>query len=1039
MTYILPQIQVFQIFSALPKEVVRNLNAFAFGANYALFRYSEADEKALIGLGAYDKDNDTTYSWAAVHCPARAVVDTGYVKLMAENIWAEYLALDSTDNVNVKSTTERNKVRVADLVLKSGNGFDRSGILLRDVRLGDRVRYQYTSGSTTYEGTTKVVGFEADTAAAAVGATSVKAANADMLADLGDVLDSDGNVAGAVVLLSGVTTFPGMYADGVVSDTVTIRITTGGVAGAAKASVTYASGKYSRTSVETVIETAPNYTGRLYIGNCMYVDFDTDTFVAGATYTVDVSCDYTQLTTADFAVGGTYDGTRNTTYAIEVVRGGLFTRAVTPMKGVSNSTATSTLAVSAGADFADWTGGDKDFEYILKCTTGGSIAAAKFSLWSPYDVQSNISFGASGTEIDLGSYGLTATMTQSQAENFVAGDQWVIRVNASRPQVRIYDTVGADSNTYKVVEAGSAVALGTLGLTVTFSANGDTDDHTAGGIGADGGLVKGDVFYVPVTAEYATQIRTLVLADSINANIAPTDDISLWLYTLQTVKEITAKNLETMVGDYNYVADADDGLTVYAGLTVQDPTWVNGSGEMPWLPVYKADLYVEYRALRTDNADAIHLISDITDVASAVGPNDPDNPLGQAVYNALSNSGNRGVYYMALPSDDIAGWNAVLAQAALTDKVYGLIPASRSSAVLELVKTHVVAQSTETAKRWRLAFVSAEMPNEKAVYTQLSNPNGDRYYATITDNGEGDFVLLTFVDEDGVELNDGSVNCIDDLVPGDQIRISYVADAWGEETYTEYTVDHVLSNTQVVLEAGPAAAIDQPSRVEAYHPYTVQERAEAYAAISESFYSARIYNVFPSQFSSNGVTQTGEFAAAIVAGLASSVPPQQPITNIEVNAIDDVPLVYQTFNRDQLDLMAAAGTLILMQDTPGDRVYVRHQVSTKASGGNLNETELSMIKNFDSVSYFFTNRLAPYVGKYNISEPLLNVIDLVIRDGVDYLGSMTSVGLLGPQIILDETEIVGVQQHPTLKDHAVATVNLGIPAPCNVIQLKLVV
>jgi len=49
------------------------------------------------------------------------------------------------------------------------------------------------------------------------------------------------------------------------------------------------------------------------------------------------------------------------------------------------------------------------------------------------------------------------------------------------------------------------------------------------------------------------------------------------------------------------------------------------------------------------------------------------------------------------------------------------------------------------------------------------------------------------------------------------------------------------------------------------------------------------------------------------------------------------------------------------------------------------------------------------------------------------------VGLLAPQIILDETEIVGIQQHPALKDHIVATVNIGLPAPCNVIQLRLVV
>ena len=60
MTYVKPQLQVFQEFRQAPQAVVRNLNAFIFGANYQLFRYAEAAEKALIGVGAYDKDNPTT-------------------------------------------------------------------------------------------------------------------------------------------------------------------------------------------------------------------------------------------------------------------------------------------------------------------------------------------------------------------------------------------------------------------------------------------------------------------------------------------------------------------------------------------------------------------------------------------------------------------------------------------------------------------------------------------------------------------------------------------------------------------------------------------------------------------------------------------------------------------------------------------------------------------------------------------------------------------------------------------------------------------
>lgn len=1038
MAYILPQVQVFQIFSKIPKDVVKNHNAFVFGPNFALFRYSQADEKALIGLGAYDKDNDSTYSWGDIHCPAGAIVDTGYVKLFAENIWAEYLALDSTDNVNVKSVTERNKVRVADLVLKAGNGFDRSGVLLRDVKVGDRVRYSFTSGSDTFEGTSKVVGFEADSAPAEVSAPVPKASNAQTsVADLGDVLDGNGDVAGTLTMLAdGPLSFPGMLSAGVVSDTISIRITTGGLAGAAKATVSYASGAYTRTNVETVIETTPNYTGRIYVGNNMYVDFSTDTFVAGDVYTVDVVADFSALAADGITVSGTYEGTRDTTYVIEVVRGGLFDRVVTSAPGAANSqTLNSTLSVDAGVDFADWTGGARDVEYVLKCTKAGSIAAAEFSLVSQYDIQSKIVFGTSGADVEIGSYGLVASITQSAAENFVLGDTWIIRVNASRPQVRVYDTVGADSNSYHTVTVDEDFDLGTLGLQVQFNSNGNDE----AGIGTSGGLRKGDVIYVAVAAAYSTQIRTLVLADSINANITPTDDINLWLYAFQSAKQITAKNLDTNIGDYNFTADVDDGLTVFSGLTVQESSWVSEAGEMPWLPVYRADMFCEYRALRTDTADAIHLITDTADIAGAVGTVHPDNPLAQGISNALENSGNRGVYYMGLPSLDIDGWRRILAQAGLSSDVYGFVPMTRDAAVLDLVKTHVVAMSTETQKRWRIAFVSAEMPSSDPIYTPVSHPDGDRYYATVTDNGSGANTILTFVDDTGAELTDGSVNCIDDLRAGDKVRIAYVADAWGEESYTEYTIAAVLNNTQVRLSAGPAAAIDQPSRVEVYHPYTVQQRAEAYGQISSSFYSSRVYNVFPSQFSCAGVVQTGEFGAAIVAGLASSVPPQQPITNIEVNAIDDAPLVYQTFDRSQLDTMAEYGTLILMQDTAGGRVYVRHQVSTKALDGNLNETELSIIKNLDSVSYYFAGRFAPYVGKYNISDPLLNVLDLILRDGVDYLGSMTSVGLLGPQIILDETTIVGLQQHPTLKDHVVGTVMLGMPEPFNVMQLRLVV
>ena len=51
MTYVRPQLQLFQEFQQAPTAVVQNLNAFVFGPNYGLFRFGVAAEKALIGLG----------------------------------------------------------------------------------------------------------------------------------------------------------------------------------------------------------------------------------------------------------------------------------------------------------------------------------------------------------------------------------------------------------------------------------------------------------------------------------------------------------------------------------------------------------------------------------------------------------------------------------------------------------------------------------------------------------------------------------------------------------------------------------------------------------------------------------------------------------------------------------------------------------------------------------------------------------------------------------------------------------------------------
>lgn len=1054
MSYILPQVEVFQIFRQLPQNVIKNLNAFIFGPHYQLFRYSVAAEKELISLGAYVTDDDTVYAWP--NQPTSTVVDTDYVKLYAENVWAEYASIpaDAEHEAQIVSEDERNKVRIAALVLQEANDHLRSAELLRDVRVGDRVRYSYTDiYDETHTGTTKVVALEADVDAADIGSPTNKDANqADVTATAGLTAGSTAAFASTVgntgayasskvfAMVSSLDDeFTGSLSAGVVEDVITVEVTTGGAPGTALATVSYASEMYARENVR--IEAAGSEEGQIYLGNNLYLEFITAAaeteFSVGDTYTVTVAASFTELTASEFnATVSTYTGPKDTTYVIEVVRGGLFDRTVTQMPGLTNDSG-STLAINPGdsatPDWTEWLGGDVDDEYILRCTGAGDITTATFSLTSGLgDDVSGIVFATAETDIALGNRGLVGSLT---AATFTVGDYWVIRVNACRPQVKVTDTAGIDATVYVTVADGTEFDLGDYGAELNFNVNSNTE----AGVDASGGLRKGDIYYVEASGEVEQAVHTLVLADDLDASIPAGDNIALWLYTIQNGVAITSKRVQSPP-DYNWEADADDGLTVYEGLQVQDASWIDVNGDYPWLDVYSADLYVEYRALLTTNADTIHSITDVSDVATTLGTIHPDNPLAQGVYNALLNSGNRAIYYMGLPSNDTAGWSAILDRATLSDDVYAFVPLTQDTEVFELVAAHVNEMSTETEKHWRILFVGSAMPSADPIYTQVAHPLGDQFLATISDDDDTDYpgnTLLKFVDEDGDPTT--FTEALSDLKAGDKIRINFSTDAWGTAEYAEYEVAEVLTNTTVRLESGPAAVVDLPTKVEAWHPYTLAEMADAYAAISSGFASRRIYNIFPSQLGSGGVVQSGEFGAAAVAGLASSVPPQQPITNIELNGFDDLPLVYQTFNRTQLNKMAEYGTLIIMQDIVGGRIYIRHQVSTKALGGNLNETELSITKNLDSISYYFAARYAPYIGKYNITPAMLNVIELVLRDGLNYLGSLTDVGLLGPQVILEETEIVGVQQDTELADHIIATVNLGLPKPFNVLQLRLVV
>lgn len=502
------------------------------------------------------------------------------------------------------------------------------------------------------------------------------------------------------------------------------------------------------------------------------------------------------------------------------------------------------------------------------------------------------------------------------------------------------------------------------------------------------------------------------------------------------------------VGIRQWTAD-NDGIRILSAsgattgnLECMYPAWDTGRHE-----ILSAKLYVEYREFQTTAADTLHTIGRTTDVEAVLGEDTPDNPLAFGVKKALQNSADRVVYYMATRGTSREDYNEVLRAASKTDKVYILVPLTNDSDIIDDVKAHVLEMSTGSKKLWRISVIASEVPEENVLYTKAASTDGNGFFAKLSSKTAGTKTkyIVSFVEGEDNPAPNTTTKCATQVVPGDFVRVyTGKKDPWTrEDAFVRFRVAASSSNTELILEnstqfpAPEASMLDSTYRVEVVHDLTHAEQAEAIAATSRHYMSRRIYNVFPSYAKTNGVMYGGEMLAAAVAGVVSSVLPQQPITNVELIGVDDVPMTYESFSREELDTIAEGGTLIVMQDLPGDRVYVRHQISTEYSSNNLLKAELSITKNLDSIAYYFAEAFKPYIGKYNITPELIAVLNAVASTALGSLQSSTASGLLGPQVLVEGTEIVDLYQDPVNQDHVYMHLKLNLPRPFNVLDVDL--
>lgn len=940
MAYVAPQVKVFQQFTQAPAAAVNPLRAMVIGPHFKVVDYEDGDGL----LGQYDPDNDTAYDWP--DRPAGGIVDETFTKVFVKDALLRYYQNTAGGADAIEAVLDRpNRIRANDVNFKA-NGDDfplDDAFYSRAVQVGDIARLYANVDGTTHELWTRVTDILPDYAAAAVDATGVADSdNSAAVAGGNAAVSNTGTGGGSRSIASNAigattsSTYVG-FADGYVTETYTIEITTASVSGVgALARVTSASG----------------------------TDDDTDVPITATGQTI---------------------GSRGTTF-------------------------------NWGGS-GEWNVGDK---FVLICR-------------SNYVVPDVTAGGSFDSDADI-TYIVTVTKGGASAT----------------AEVSVSTLNGSDISGPHVVTELSAVSIGTKGVTVTFNEAGGTLY-----------LTKGEKWYITCTGRAEEGYKTLVLADNLptalrastteyggvnsSSSMTLVADLNLSLYVRKTI-ELTPERLPSPP-DLNW-EHGETQLTVNAGVTVYDDDFVDDDGDSIALTL-DADsnglwskVYVTYRALLQTFASSINEISDIEDVEDQLGPITADNPLALGVWFALRNANGSTVLFMGVPTNDNDGYSEVLDKASQREDVYTIVPLTRDTTIQNTVAAHVEAMSAAERNRWRIAFFNglSSASNPLVAEDALYPLGGTTAYddtdllATVTDDPDASGTQYTLVEWADNPAGGGFVDM--EVRAGDLFRTNYQGDGFGGETYDEYVVDSVISNQQLRLLAGPAAAINVARKFSVHRSYTKTEEATAYGAKAGVFASRRIYYVWPDLIEDSAGTQIdGFYLCAAIAGLISGVVPQQGLTNVELTGFGSVTRTTAYFSQAQLDTMAEAGVWIVAQDAQTGLIYTRHELST--STVDVNERELMVVKNVDSISRVHFTRLKPFIGKANVQPRLFVLLRRQLLETNDYLRSQGSTAALGGQLI--SAEIVELRAHTVNPDQVVIVMNITVPYPLNVIELTLVV
>lgn len=580
--------------------------------------------------------------------------------------------------------------------------------------------------------------------------------------------------------------------------------------------------------------------------------------------------------------------------------------------------------------------------------------------------------------------------------------------NFTGAKVTITDTAGIDTPQENVtITDGTARDLGNFGLTIKF--DGAMPDH--------GGLRVGDVYFIRAVAGAVstTNFDRVVLSGPAVDTLVFTD-VEDELFSVEFRVPFTGLIAKTAhSGGLAWTGTADD-LTVEANLDYYVDARDSG---YEWRPFVTGvgELKPSYRAFYTvDDTNSMLEITAASELVDNAGVVDLDNPLGYAAQQALLGADGKSIWVLNTGGTALLNFEAALATIENTRIPYDLCILTDAQNVGLAGLTHAVAASSEENLSFRRVRIGLDSPGSYVVLEAQADTTN--FTCTISPHGGGN-KLVTIISGSAESLLSTR-----GLVAGDLLKLTASDES--------YAISEVLSDTEFLLNAGPASEVDPAVACQIWKADTVASQKAWLIAQAAAYADRRASLVWVERGVNlvNGTTTVipTKFGAAYLSGLRSNLKPQIGMTRQTVPTFTAASRMYSRYSRADLDDIAAAGIQILEQTHAAAAVRVRHQATTDTSNGILNFEESTTVR-FDYLSFLINNTLDSSIGRVNTTEQAVEETRAALL-GVLNAARLVPVGANYGPLLDDFTNLV-VQRSTQFLDRIEASVDIEIGPPTN--------